>query len=142
LFDRLPKEERKFWHSHKYEVESGVLQLEVKGTVPGVVADAAEQPAMLELRKTYGKTIHTWAVDVTPDLPLGPPDLMMSYTSDGQLDPKILKERDAKLGTSSEEKGKYRATYLPPYEKRPGADEWEKTGKGLEFRVREAPMIG
>jgi hypothetical protein len=54
---------------------------------------------MLELQKTYGKTIHTWVscplngVDITltectcvqafdkhPDLPLGPPHLMMAYT--------------------------------------------------------------
>jgi hypothetical protein len=29
-------------------------------TMQGAVTDVAEQPAMLELQKTYGKTIHTW----------------------------------------------------------------------------------
>lgn len=46
--------------------------------VTGPATDIAEQPAMLELQKTYGKTIHTWAIDIHPDLPLGPPSLMMS----------------------------------------------------------------
>jgi hypothetical protein len=96
---------------------------------------------MLELQKTYGKTIHTWAIDVTPDLPLGPPDLMMSYTDDGQLSPQIIRERDEKFGISTEEKRKYRASYLPPYEKAPGVDEWEKTGKGLELRAHETRLV-
>ena len=96
---------------------------------------------MLELQKTYGKTIHTWAIDVTPDLPFGPPDLMMSYTDDGQLNPQIIGKRDERLEISMGEKTKCRASYLPPYEKAPGADEWDKTGKGLEFRVHETRLV-
>ena len=57
--------------------------LEELTVVPYTAAanDLAEQPAMLELQKTYGKTIHTWAIDASPDLPLGPPNLMMSYVA-------------------------------------------------------------
>lgn len=89
-------------------------------SLPGFISDAAEQPVMLYLQKTYGKTIHTWAIDITPDLPLGPPRLMMS----------------------TEEKKKLRKSYLPSYETMPGADEWEKTGKGVEFRATEVDLIG
>jgi hypothetical protein len=180
IFDKLPKEEKKFWHSHKYEVnlprnvvflvlrfgskiESGLLQLEVKGAVPGkystllttttttinplsshpgFVLDVAEQPTMLYLYKTYGKTIHTWAIDVTPDLPLGPPNLMMSYTGDGQMDPAMVKARDKKIGLSTEASRKLRASYLPSSNVKPGADEWEKTGKGVEFSTKEVSLIG
>lgn len=142
IFDSLPKEEKKFWHSHKHEVESGLLQVEVKKLVPGFISDAAEQPVMLYLQKTYGKTIHTWAIDITPDLPLGPPRLMMSYTADGQMDSAMVKARDETLGVSTEEKKKLRKSYLPSYETMPGADEWEKTGKGVEFRATEVDLIG
>jgi len=141
LFAKLPEEEKKFWHSHKYEVESGSLQLGMKSGVPGPIADEAEQPAMLELHKTYGKIIHTWAIDTEPDLPLGPPNLMMSAIGDHQLHPDLIKHRDEKLGISTEEKRKYRESYLPPYEKLTGADEWERTGKGLEFSVKEVTLV-
>jgi len=32
-----------------------------------VVSDDGERPAMLELHKTYGKTVHTWSVVFLPD---------------------------------------------------------------------------
>ncbi|KAF7773678.1 hypothetical protein Agabi119p4_5845 [Agaricus bisporus var. burnettii] len=35
IFEGLPEEEKKYWHSHKYEVESGLLQMQTKRFVPG-----------------------------------------------------------------------------------------------------------
>lgn len=96
---------------------------------------------MFELHKTYGKTIHTWAIDITPDLPLGPPSLMMSYTKDGQIDPAIVKARDERLGVASDDKKRLRESYLPSYETAAGADEWEESGKGIEFRVHEVSLV-
>ncbi|KDQ60748.1 hypothetical protein JAAARDRAFT_31721 [Jaapia argillacea MUCL 33604] len=140
IFKTLPDDEKKYWHSHKFEVESGVLQLQLKAAVPGFASDAAEQPAMLELQQTYGKTIHTWAIDVTPDLPLGPPNLMMAYTGDGQIDQQLLRKRDETWGMDTESKRKLRAGYLPHYERVSGADMWEETGKGLVFEVAECGL--
>jgi hypothetical protein len=34
LFETLPMEERRYWHSHKHEVESGMLKLGMKSLVP------------------------------------------------------------------------------------------------------------
>jgi hypothetical protein len=34
LFETLPMEERRFWHSHKHEVESGMLKLGMKSLIP------------------------------------------------------------------------------------------------------------
>ncbi|EJD06856.1 embryo-specific protein [Fomitiporia mediterranea MF3/22] len=133
VFNTLPQEEKRYWHSHKYEIESGMLQLMRNDLPPGPVNDKAEQSTMLALHTTYGKTIHTWAIDIYPDLPLGAPQLMMSYTGDGQLDPKWLKARDDKYGMPTEEKRKLRKGYLPPYEKAQGSDAWETTGKGVIF---------
>lgn len=39
--------------------------------------DLAERPVLQDLRKTFGKTIHTWQYDVHPELPLGPPQMML-----------------------------------------------------------------
>ena len=107
-----------------------MLQLQVKNLVPGTATDVAEQPAMLELHRTYGKTTHTWAYDIYPDLPLGPPNLMMSYSNDEHGPPvELIKSRDEKCGMDTGAKRRLRAEYLPPYKKHPDSDMWEKTGK-------------
>ncbi|EED80144.1 predicted protein [Postia placenta Mad-698-R] len=107
----------------------------------GAVTDIAEQPAILEIHKTYGKTIHTWPVDISPDLPLGPPNLMVSYTGEGQgPPPEMIKARDEKCGMDTQAKRKLRASYLPEYEVRAEADQWEKTGKGIVFEAKEVPF--
>lgn len=66
LFKALPEEEKKFWHSHAYEVKSGLL------CAPRI-PDAVEHKAMEELVNTYGKTFHTWQIDRGDELPYGPP---------------------------------------------------------------------
>jgi len=138
VFNNLPTEEKKYWHSHKHEVESGLLQLQVKSGVPGVAADTAEQPAMLELQQTYGKTIHTWAFDIHPDLPLGPPQLMMSYPSEEHAPPPdLVRRRDRKYGVSTVAKKHLRSGYLPQYEKAAGSDDWVNDGKSLDFEPVE-----
>lgn len=118
--------------------------------------DAAEQPAMLELRKTYGslhlgaapseshtratgKTIHTWAFDEHPDLPLGPPQLMMSWTSDTDWETEGLSaavaERDAELGVSTQAKRELRDGYIPKdgWEPDAKADYPSHSGKSIVF---------
>lgn len=122
------------------QIESGLLQLQVKSGVPNAVSDAAEQPAMLELQRTYGKTIHTWAVDIHPDLPLGPPNLMMSYTGDGQCPDDLVNARDNHVGVNTLSKRKLRAEYLPEYERSADVDQWEKTGKGVVFKPEEEDL--
>ncbi|KAJ0455396.1 putative Oil body-associated protein [Helianthus annuus] len=66
------------WHSHEYEMKSGVLFLP---GVPGPV----ERKDLEKVAKTYGKTIHFWQVDRGDELPLGLPQVMMALTRDRQL---------------------------------------------------------
>jgi hypothetical protein len=117
IFESLPAEEKKLWHSHNYEVKSGVL------TAPGM-ADAAEKDLMKVLIGTYGKTWHTWQVDRGDKLPLGIPQLMMGFTADGQAKAQIVAERD-KLYGSSDAKKAARAD-IPDVKLDPGADAWQK----------------
>ena len=117
IFESLPAEEKKLWHSHNYEVKSGVL------TAPGV-ADAAEKDLMKVLIGTYGKTWHTWQVDRGDKLPLGIPQLMMGFTTDGQAKANIVAERDKLYGSSNAKKAA-RAD-IPDVKLDPGADAWQK----------------
>jgi uncharacterized protein DUF1264 len=117
IFESLPAEEKKLWHSHNYEVKSGVL------TAPGM-ADAAEKDLMKVLIGTYGKTWHTWQVDRGDKLPLGIPQLMMGFTADGQAKANIVAERDKLYGSSNAKKAA-RADILD-VKLDPGADAWQK----------------
>jgi len=134
IFRSLPAEEKRYWHSHKFEVESGMLVLPTKPLVPALVTDAAEQPAMLEIRKLYGKTIHTWAFDEHPALPLGPPRLMMSVAEAKGVNQQLLDTRDADLGVSTAQKKELREGYIPKdgWEPSHEADQW-KSGRSVVF---------
>ena len=117
IFDSLPAEEKKLWHSHNYEVKSGVL------TAPDM-PEAAEKDLVKVLIGTYGKTWHFWQVDRGDKLPLGIPQLMMAFTADVQAKASIIAERD-RLYTPSAAKKTARAD-IPDATLDPGADAWQK----------------
>lgn len=118
LFKQLPAEEKVLWHSHSYEVTSGAL---VAPAIPAV----AESELMKKIASTYGKTWHTWHTDRDKQLPLGVPALMMGFTADGQLDPRLIADRDRRLEMNTEEVKKRRAEIqAPPVVS--GANAWEQ----------------
>jgi uncharacterized protein DUF1264 len=126
IFESLPPEEKKLWHSHNYEVKSGVL------TAPGM-ADAAEKDLMKALIGTYGKTWHMWQVDRGDKLPLGIPQLMMAFTADGQAKANIIAERDKLYGSTAVKKTA-RAD-IPDAKHDPGADGWQK-GVAVQLELK------
>jgi Protein of unknown function (DUF1264) len=128
LFQTLPEEEKKLWHSHVYEVKSGQL---IAPRLPNV----AENELMEQLVGTYGKTWHTWQVDRGDQLPLGIPQLMMGFTADGQANPQMVADRDEGYGISSEEKKKARAEIAAP-SIQPGADAWQN-GEVIQLRAEK-----
>jgi hypothetical protein len=112
-----------------------MLQLVGKKAVPNVAVDFAEESAMKELHTTYGKTIHTWSIDSSPQLPLGPPSVMMSV--DEKMDPATIKKFEENAGATLEHKRANRAKYLDlSYEVKEGADSW-KSGKALDLVAQE-----
>jgi len=117
MFEKLPVEEKKFWHSHSYEVISGQLVL------PGIPT-VVENRVVEKLAPTYGKTFHFWQIDKGDTLPLGPPTLMMGFTADGQIKPEIVKRRDEKLGIDTAKKRAKRKD-ISSYKVLPGANHWE-----------------
>jgi len=131
IFKTLPEDEKKLWHSHRYEVKSGQL-------VALRIPDAVEKTLMKDLQTTYGKTWHFWQIDRGDTLPLGIPQLMMGFTQDRQADPKLVAERDREYGVDTEKKKKERAD-LPMTPILPGADAWEK-GTATQLKEFQLPM--
>jgi hypothetical protein len=130
-FQALPPGEKRLWHSHAYEVKSGLL------AAPGM-APGAEQALMKDFATTYGKTWHTWQVERGDALPLGIPQLMMGFTGDGQADPAAVARKDKETGTSTEAQ-KRRRTELAPPPADPAADAWQH---GDACQLELAPGAG
>ncbi|KAF7864332.1 uncharacterized protein EAF02_010300 [Botrytis sinoallii] len=103
LYEKLDEEERKLWHSHDYEVKSGMLILP-NPTVPDAVWTVAETEEMKEVIGLYGKTFHFWQTDRGDELPLGMPVLMGSFTADDQVPWDKVKERDERFGVDTQKK--------------------------------------
>jgi hypothetical protein len=126
LFKTLSKEEKLLWHSHKYEVSSGSL-------IAPAIPKAAEHELMEKLISTYGKTIHTWHTDQERNLPVGSPMIMMGFTKDGQLDKKMLADRDQRFKVNSGNiKDNRKDIPLPITD--PDANGWE-TGRIRQFII-------
>eukprot|EP01027_Heterolobosea_sp_BB2_P002053 GEZU01003091.1.p2 GENE.GEZU01003091.1~~GEZU01003091.1.p2 ORF type:complete len:260 (+),score=58.52 GEZU01003091.1:71-781(+) len=133
LFEQLPEEEKKYWHSHRYEVKGGIISL------PGLPS-MAEKQVMKHLVNTYGKTWHFWQVDRGDPLPYGIPQLMMSFTQDGQAKEELMKLRDLEANTTQEQSKKQRED-IEALSVLPGADHWEQTGgTALQLKEEMVPM--
>ena len=126
-FRSLPDDEKRLWHSHHYEVKSGIL------VAPGI-PDLAEHAYFDDLVSTYGKTFHTWQYD-RDDFPYGVPQLMMGLTGDGQANETLIDERDRRLGISTPHKRQNRAD-IPWPEVVPGANSWE-SGRTVQTCLQE-----
>jgi len=138
MFQELPADERKYWHSHECEVKSGML------IMPGL-PEMMEDHEMKKLIKTYGKTWHLWQTDRGDLLPYGPPQLMMSITHPEQVDPRLLRARNEKFGVDTVKKWERRKS-LPSYVPHPSADQvwrnyrpkspfdWHESKEGLTFQ--------
>ncbi|KAE9576019.1 Oil body-associated protein 1A [Colletotrichum fructicola] len=126
LYETLDPEERKLWHSHVYEVKSGMLIMP-QPSLPDALWEAAENKEMEEIVRVYGKVYHLWQVDKGHQLPLGEPQLMTSFTAEGQLDfEKYVSDRDRRFKTDYKEKQEARKHIVSP-SVHPDADQaWKK----------------
>lgn len=126
LFITLPPDERKLWHTHEFEVKSGMLIMPTPPGVPNAAWEVAETSEMRDLIPNYGKTYHFWQVDRGDPVPMGAPELMGSFTSDekvrkargGGLE-ELLGERDKRYGVDFRVK-RERRKGIADVEKHPG----------------------
>lgn len=116
LYKTLDADERKLWHSHVFEVKSGMLILPGPEGLPQGVWEAAETKEMEQVVGLYGKTYHFWQVDRGDKLPLGQPQLMISFTEDAQLSgiKDVLKDRNERFSVDCEAKKAKRSYIAEP----------------------------
>jgi hypothetical protein len=126
IFKTFPEEERKLWHTHEFEVKSGMLIMPSPAGVPNPVWEAAETAEMEDIAPIYGKTWHLWQVDRGDPVPMGQPQLMGSITSPESaklVHPEglhgLLKDRDERFGVDHRQKAKKREG-IEPVEKHHG----------------------
>lgn len=129
LYKTLDATERKLWHSHVFEVKSGLLFMPGPDGLPTGVWEQAELKEMEDIVGLYGKTYHFWQVDRGEKVPLGEPVLMGSLTQDGQVGEALKalwKERDAKFGISTEQKKEKREYIEKPVVHEDADQAWKK----------------
>jgi hypothetical protein len=103
----MPEAERALWHSHGYEVASGMLHAPALG-------EAEEHALMAKIAGTYGKTWHTWQTDAGDAMPLGRADLLMAFTKKGQARADLTKQRDERFGLNTDDLRRRRMDILMP----------------------------
>jgi hypothetical protein len=127
VFEQLPMPERSLWHSHAYEVTSGLL------IAPGL-PQAAEHALMEQLAGTYGKTWHTWHTERDRALPAGIPALMAGFTGDDQVDGNLVRDRDSRFDFDTDERRAARNDIQAPGVL-PGADAWQY-GESMQLMLQ------
>ncbi|KAI8932212.1 hypothetical protein NX059_011090 [Plenodomus lindquistii] len=132
LFQTLDAEEQKLWHTHVFEVKSGMLIMPKPALVPSSVWEIAENKEMEEVVHLYGKIYHLWQTDRGDKLPLGEPQLMTSYTSEEQMPgfEERLADRDARFGSDWREKRRVREYIGEPKVNENADATWAKGGAG------------
>lgn len=137
IFETLPPEEQKLWHSHAYEIKTGLWTLQG-------MPDLLQNPEHKSLTKTYGKFWCTWQVDRGDRLPLGAPSLMVSpqAVDIARVNPELVKERDSRYGVSAGDAKESRVEMDEPEWINPNADYWKQHGKGFAIDVVQVEMKG
>ncbi|KAF7030598.1 hypothetical protein CFC21_042111 [Triticum aestivum] len=137
IFEDLPPEEQKLWHSHAYEVKAGLW------TDVGV-PEMLQTSEMARMAKTYGKFWCTWQVDRGDRLPLGAPALMMSpqAVEPGRVRAELVRARDERCKVDSSARGlkAQRVEMDEPEWINPNADYWRLHGKGFAVDVTTTEM--
>lgn len=114
VYDSFPPEEQKLWHSHDFEVKSGMLILPKPSDYSDEKWEAAELEAMKEIIHLYGKTWHFWQIDAGHEYPLGHPMLMGSATRAEQIDlDTALAKRNKIFGVDHRKKAEAREPLEP-----------------------------
>lgn len=132
LYQTLDAEERRLWHSHVFEVKSGMLIMpQPQPLIPDAVWERAENAEMEQVVELYGKVYHLWQTDKGHKLPLGVPQLMTSFIAQEQFPEmeRALDERDERFGSDWRRKKEVRE-YIKEPEIHPDADQtWKENDK-------------
>jgi hypothetical protein len=73
IYQKMPAEEKAYWHDHKYEVDAGYLKSLTQ-------TGDDEKRTLTKVRTLWGKVYHTWTSGT--DYPRGPARLFWSVTGE------------------------------------------------------------
>jgi hypothetical protein len=73
VYQKMPIEEKAYWHDHKYEVDGGYIKSLTQ-------TGEEEKQTLAKVRTLWGKVYHTWASGT--DYPRGPARLYWSVTGE------------------------------------------------------------
>ncbi len=73
VYQKMPAEEKAYWHDHKYEVDAGYLKSLTQ-------TGEEEKQTLAKVRTLWGKVYHTWVSG--SDYPRGPARLFWSVTGE------------------------------------------------------------
>ena len=145
VYETFDPEEQKLWHSHEFEVSSGMLICPKPAAYEPNAWEAAELTAMKEIMGLYGKTWHFWQVDRGDKWPLGEscvycslrpadlrsghPVLMGSLTEphQGNLN-ELMADRNKEYGVQHDDKAKRRAGIEKAGVHENGDSWWKESG--------------
>jgi hypothetical protein len=134
LLERLPEQERPYWHPHNGEILLGQL------IAPGLPR-IAETALMRSKMNSYGKTWLLWDTSgpgrETQELPLGDARLAWSFSPEADADSCLIRSRDTRLGVNTELHRRAREALLNLAHPREGVD----TLKGC-FGIRTSDILG
>lgn len=131
LFKSLSEEEKKLWHSASYEITSGLLFM------PGV-DKKTEKETLTKIVNWYGKAFQLWRSDKNL-LPIGNPDLMMTFTRDGQVKQELVEKLKITHNVDRDVLKASRADIkVKPIIK--GADDWMNSGIGKIFTPKDTDV--
>jgi hypothetical protein len=134
LLERLPEEEKQYWHPHNGEILSGQL------VAPGL-PEIAEKELMRSKMNSYGKTWHTWntghGAENGDAMPLGEPELAWSLNRFGEAAPGLIESRDERMGISTSERRRQRQDLTDMAHPQEGVDALEG-----QFPRTTEPILG
>jgi len=132
LFQQLPFEERKLWHSHPFEILSGLF-------IAPDLSGEDETNLMQWLMGTYGKVTDVWGGQF--GFPLGAPRVGMALALDSQVNYTLADQMDQifNIGTTWQQRKAARANFTQP-PKIEGADWYLTSGEASQYQVYYFPM--
>lgn len=119
LFEKLPEEEKQYWHPHNFEILSGQL------VAPGLPTFASNE-LMRGKINSYGKTWHMWNTRMAEGegerMPLGEPQLAWSFNREGEVLPGLVESRDKAMGIDTSQVRQDRSGMVDMAEPQRGVD--------------------
>ena len=132
IFNTLPDSERNLWHSHPFEIQTGLF-------IAPDLNPEEELEVVQWLMGTFGKVTDTW--QHYEDFPLGPPTVGLALGLVSQVNWTLAGEMDQifNMSTTYQQRQQQRAGLVTP-PRTPGADNYLFSGLATNYDIYSFPI--